>query len=137
MNRLIDVSVVICAYTEERWDDRRAAVESVKAQHEPACGIIVGCAHNPRLLGRAHAHLRGVALVENRWTRGLSGARNSGIAVARGTIIAFMDEDAIAAPDWLAHLRAGYSDPSVMGVGGAIMPLWQTDRPGWFPEEFD
>ena len=69
--------------------------------------------------------------------RGISGARNSGIAAARGAIIAFLDDDAIAAPDWLEQLLAGYSSPNVLGVGGAIEPQWQGGRPRWFPPEFD
>ncbi len=47
-----------------------------------------------------------------------------------------MDEDAVAAPDWLAQLSAGYADPRVVGVGGAINPMWLDGRPAWFPDEF-
>jgi hypothetical protein len=48
-----------------------------------------------------------------------------------------MDEDAIAAPDWLAQLQNGYRDPDVIGVGGSILPMWLGGRPAWFPEEFN
>jgi hypothetical protein len=48
-----------------------------------------------------------------------------------------MDEDAVAAPDWIERLQAGYQDPDVVGVGGAIVPFWLSARPAWFPEEFD
>jgi hypothetical protein len=33
-------------------------------------------------------------------------------------------------------LAAGYSDERVLGVGGAIEPLWLGTRPNWFPDEF-
>jgi hypothetical protein len=52
-------------------------------------------------------------------------------------LIAFMDEDAIAAPDWLAELQAGFQRPEVIGVGGWITPVWCGERPAWFPEEFN
>lgn len=136
-NPRLEVSVVICAYTEERWDDLVAAVESVRRQTAPAREIIVVIDHNPALLERARAEISGVKVIENREARGLSGARNSGIAAAGGAIIAFLDDDAMAAPDWIEQLLAGYSRPEVLGVGGAIEPLWENGRPAWFPEEFD
>ena len=45
------VSVVICAYTEARWDDLLAAIASVRAQrdHVPL-EIVVVIDHNPALL---------------------------------------------------------------------------------------
>ncbi len=134
---LLEVSVVICAYTLDRWDDLKAAVESVQHQTTPPLEIIVVVDHNPRLLTRAQAEIPDIVVMENREQRGLSGARNSGIAVARGQIIAFMDEDAAAAPDWLERLRAGYTSDAVVGVGGAIEAQWMEARPRWFPEEFN
>ena len=132
-----DVSVIICAYTEKRWDDLLAAVESIRQQTASLYEIIVVIDHNPGLLKRAQEHLSDVVIVENRRTHGLSGARNSGIAVAKGNIIAFLDDDAIAEPNWLEHLAVYYADPRIAGVGGKIEPLWQGTRPYWFPDEFD
>lgn len=130
-------SVVLCAYTEARWDDLAAAVESLRAQTLPAHEIIVVVDHNPALLVRAARGLAGAQVLANSGARGLSGARNSGLAAATGSLIAFLDDDAIAAPDWLARMEAAYTDPRVLGVGGAITPLWPADRPAWFPSEFD
>ena len=133
-----DVSVVICAYTEARWSDLCAAVESVRRQTLPPREIIVVIDHNPDLAQRANELLPGAVVIENVQPRGLSGARNSGLAAARAAIVAFLDDDAVAAPEWLERLCAGYSDGNVLGVGGAIEPLWWNDkRPSWFPEEFD
>ena len=129
--------MVICAYTEERWDDLLAAVESVRRQHAAPLEVIVAVDHNPPLFARVRREIPAVVAVENQEPRGLSGARNSGIAAARASVIAFLDEDAVAAPDWLVRLRAGYADPKVLGVGGAIEPIWQSGRPHWFPKEFD
>lgn len=132
-----DISVILCAYTEARWDDLVAAIESVHRQSAAPKEIIVVVDHNPQLLERVRAHIPSVVVVENREARGLAGARNCGIAAAQGAVIAFLDDDAIAAPDWLARLDAGYDDPPVLGVGGAIEPLWQGGRPRWFPGEFN
>jgi GT2 family glycosyltransferase len=133
-----DISVVICAYTEARWADLCAAVESVQRQTRLPREVIVVVDHNPSLLERARRPWSGVVVIENGQARGLSGARNSGLAAARGAVVAFLDDDAVAAPDWLERLGAGYADENILGVGGAVEPQWWNgQRPGWFPEEFD
>ena len=39
--------------------------------------------------------------------------------MSTGEIVAFLDDDAIATPDWLAHMATAYADPGVVGVGGS------------------
>jgi glycosyltransferase involved in cell wall biosynthesis len=132
------VSVVICAYTEARWDDLLAAIASVDEQRERTpLEIIVVIDHNPALLERMEAAGVDVRLTSNVDARGLSGARNSGVRLASGRIVAFMDDDAVADPGWLEALVATYNDPLVAGAGGAIRPMWEVGRPRWWPEEFD
>lgn len=130
------ISVIICAFTEQRWEATRAAIDSARHQHLPPDEIILVIDHNPALLARARAELDGVTVVENSEPQGLSGSRNSGLAVAQGTWVAFLDDDASAEADWLAKLHARCLDPLVMGTGGAVDPLWLSQRPRWFPEEF-
>ncbi|HKB31240.1 MAG TPA: glycosyltransferase family 2 protein, partial [Streptosporangiaceae bacterium] len=129
--------MVICAHTEQRWADTLAAVASVRAQSLAAREIIVVVDHNPVLLGRLRAALGDVTVVENRAGRGLSGGKNTGVAVARGEIVAFLDDDAVAEPDWLRFFADCYADAGVLGVGGRTLPLWAAGRPWWFPREFD
>ncbi len=64
-----------------------------------SCKIILVPDHNPVLLERAHAEIPGITPVCNSQARGLVGARNIGVAVARGDVIACMDEDAVPAPN--------------------------------------
>ena len=132
-----DFSVIICAYTEDRWDDLIASVESVKLQTLPPREIIVVIDHNPGLLKRVQEQVPGVVVVENTQARGLSGARNSGIAVAQSRIITFLDDDAMAAPGWLMSLSEAFTDPQVLGSGGPVIPLWLEGEPAWLPEEFN
>ena len=131
-----DISVIICAYTEARWDDLLSAVASVQEQTCPPREIIVVIDHNPALVGRVREHIRQIVVIENAETQGLSGARNSGIAVAQGELATFLDDDAVAAPDWLAKLSEHLKSPEVLGVGGLTEPLWLGAHPNWFPEEF-
>jgi len=138
MNQLkSDFSVIVCAYTENRWDDLLHAVDSLQSQTLMPDEIILSIDHNPALFERVKARFPDLIVVENSEKRGLSGARNTGLAAATGTIIAFMDEDAVAAPDWLARLKEGFSDKQTIGVGGSILPWWITTKPDWFPEEFN
>ncbi|WP_448611201.1 glycosyltransferase family 2 protein [Geodermatophilus sp. URMC 60] len=131
------ISVVICAYTEQRWDDVLAAVQSVREQEFAPAEILLVVDHNPALQERLAAELPDVHVVANDGPRGLSGGKNTGVALARGSVVAFLDDDAVAGPGWLAHMAAGYARPEVAGVGGLTLPLWETGRPRWFPEEFD
>ena len=133
----VQFSVVVCAYTEKRWAEIVAAVESLQAQTLPPREVILVIDHNPALAERACGELPGVTTVENQGRRGLSDARNCGLAVARGDVVAFLDDDAVADPEWLSLLAEGYLDPAVVAVGGYADPQWAGGRPRWFPEEFD
>jgi len=133
------ISVVICTHSEERWADLGAAVGSVQRQSRAAHEIVVVADHNPGLLARVkETFADDVVAVESQGGPGLSGARNTGIATTTGDVIAFLDDDATAAPDWLERLAESYANPAVLGVGGAIVPSWPGGRPpAWFPEEFN
>ncbi len=131
------VSVVVCAYTSDRWDDLCAAVDSLRQQSVRPHEIIVVIDHNPRLLQRACEEWPELVVLENGEAQGLSGARNTGVAAATGEVIAFLDDDAAARGDWIERMLAAYDESGASGVGGAILPKWEAGRPRWFPEEFD
>ncbi|GAA0910346.1 glycosyltransferase family 2 protein [Streptomyces thermoalcalitolerans] len=135
------ISVVICVYTEDRFEDILAAVSSVRAQSRPALETLLVVDHNQALLDRLtreYKEAADVRVLANAGPRGLSAGRNTGIAASRGEIIAFLDDDAVAERDWLRYFAEGYADPRVMAVGGRTVPIWASGRrPAWFPEEFD
>lgn len=130
------ISVVICAYTEKRWDDLLAAVRSIQQQSFPAHEIILVIDHNPALFEQVKTQIPGVIHRENTEPQGLSGARNSGVAAARGEFIAFLDDDAIADSHWLEFLARCFQDQQVLGAGGVTIPFWTGTAPAWFPREF-
>jgi glycosyltransferase involved in cell wall biosynthesis len=134
---LPSVSVVVCAYTEERWPQLLRAVDSLLGQDPPPAEVVVVVDHNDILLTRAAAALTGCQVMANRGARGLSAARNTGVAAVRGDIVAFLDDDATARPGWLAGMLRWFEDPSTVGVAGRVEPVWPAGRPAWFPAEFD
>ncbi|WP_217708108.1 glycosyltransferase family 2 protein [Nonomuraea rhodomycinica] len=134
----VRTSVVICVYTEERWEDIRQAVESVERQRRRPHELILVVDHNPDLHLKLKRTYPQAIVVENTHERGLSGGKNTGVATATGDIVAFLDDDAVADPGWLEALEEGFQDPAVVGVGGRTDPMWASRRrPRWFPYEFD
>ncbi len=141
----LTISVVICAYTEDRWGLLGRAVASVQDQERRPVEIIVSVDHNEALLERCRQEWAResegtavpVTVIANKYDGRLGSARNSAAEIARGDIVAFLDDDAWADPDWLARLVAPYGEDSVVAVGGAPTPEFEGTRPAWFPVEFD
>lgn len=130
------VTVVIPAHSTKRWLGLIAAVESVLEQSPGAAQVVVSVDHNLELEERARQELSGATVVSNRFGRGASGARNSGVLVATTPLVAFLDSDARAGAGWLTRLVAPFRDSQVIGTGGTVAPHWQVTPPPWFPEEF-
>ncbi|PWW21813.1 GT2 family glycosyltransferase [Geodermatophilus normandii] len=136
MARPSTLSVVICAYTLERWHDIENAVASLRGQSRPADQVVLVADHNDALLDKARGAFPDVTCLPNTGPQGLSGARNTGVAATTGDVVAFLDDDAAADPAWAERLMAAYDPGDVLGVGGWVEPAWQAPRPSWFPEEF-
>jgi O-antigen biosynthesis protein len=131
------IAVVICAYTDRRWGLLTEGLGSVLAQTAHPQRVVLVVDHNEELLERARAEFGGrVEVIPNASRRGLSGSRNTGVEAAEEDVVAFLDDDAIPEPGWLAALISAY-EAGVLGVGGEIEPDWATARPRWFPPEFD
>jgi len=135
MTESIDASVVVPTHSERRWASLRRTVASAQAQRVRPAEIIVVVDHNPDLFERVKAEFPEVTVLENESERGASGNRNTGAFHARSELIAFLDDDTVAHPTWLEHLAAPFSDPSVVGAGGLIVPAWERHRPSWLPDE--
>jgi glycosyltransferase involved in cell wall biosynthesis len=133
-----EISVVICAYTLERWDLLRAAIASAgdHQAHRPQEVILV-IDHNDELFERARDAVPTARVMPNSGPPGLSGARTTGLQAASASVVAFLDDDAVADPGWLLALSRAYDADSVLGVGGSASAWWEQGRPSWFPEEFD
>lgn len=133
----LPVSVVVCAYTERRWDQICSAVLSVQRQVPSAKQLLLVIDHNQDLAHRARREFSGVTVLENRNSPGLSGARNTGLQAATQPVTVFLDDDAAARPGWLATLVEPYERPETICTGGSVYPRWPDHRPVWLPASFD
>jgi glycosyltransferase involved in cell wall biosynthesis len=66
---------------------------------------------------------------------GVSAARNAGAAACRTPYIAYIDDDAIPADDWVARILAALCEtvPPPAVLGGRVLPLWEAPLPEWWP----
>jgi glucosyl-dolichyl phosphate glucuronosyltransferase len=132
----MSTSVVIATYHFDRVPDLLETVQSLAQQVSPPHEVIVAVDRNPELASALCRDLAGVIVVENDHHPGAGGARNTGAALASGEIVAFIDDDAVAAVDWIAQIEKAMADERAIGVGGLVEPLWLEQPPRWFPAEF-
>lgn len=136
----LSVGSIVCAYTEARWTELSAAVVELESQVQPGDQLIVVIDHNDALLARARNAFTGpqTQVVPNAYTRGLSGARNTGIENCHTDITVFLDDDAFPEPGWMQAYRRRFSESAqIVGAGGAIVPNWEGGQaPKWFPDEY-
>jgi glucosyl-dolichyl phosphate glucuronosyltransferase len=58
-------------------------------------------------------------------------ALNTGIAAAKGDILAFTDDDVLIDPDWLLNIKKTFDHHDCVGVGGKIIPVFSDKKPSW------
>ena len=121
------ISVVIC--THDRTETLSKCLDSLLQLHYPKYEIIL-VDNAPSTLATAKLVQGSYDDVERiRYVRedhaGLSRARNCGVKVAKGEIIAFTDDDVVVDRYWLLELVRGFRASNVVCVTGLVLPLEQ------------
>lgn len=111
-------SVVVCTHNGERTLPE--CLSRLQALRYPDFETIVVC-DGSRDRSAQIAREHGAIVIETSH-RGLSHARNRGIARATGEIVAFLDDDAYPDADWLHYIAEGLRDGGLAGVGGPNIP---------------
>ena len=112
------VSVVVCTHNGERTLSQ--CLDRLHCLAYPDFELIVvddGSTDASADIARAH----GAALIQTEH-RGLSFARNAGVAKASGEVVAFLDDDAYPDPDWLHYVAVALRAEGYAGVGGPNIP---------------
>jgi glycosyltransferase involved in cell wall biosynthesis len=135
------VSVVVTTYARERLDDVKNLLGSLANQTYTNVEVIF-IGERVRELSTlvadqaARSGITDVRIVFNDHP-GLSRSRNLGAQLARGEIVAFIDDDALALDDWVKEIVKVFAqNPAAIGVAGTALPLWEEAAMAWFPEEF-
>ena len=133
------VSVVICTYSEDIYEHFEEAVESVLAQTYDDVELVLVSDGNEAVYQRIEADYgdRPDTIVSRTEENvGISAARNHGIDLATGDVVAQIDDDAIADERWIEELVSVYEETDAVAVGGKMTPIWVDGKPEFLPEEF-
>lgn len=131
-----EISVVIC--THNRAGVLREAIESVVEQTAAfAFELVVvdngSSDSTPHVVRQFERH--GFVRYEHEAALGLCYARNTGWQKARGDIVAYLDDDAIALPGWLKAVAEAFMlYPNAGIAGGRVEPIWEAPRPAWLSD---
>lgn len=135
-----EVSVVVC--TRNRAAYLARALESLKGQSLPAeiFEILVvdnASSDDTRAQVERAARAQSNLVYLHEPALGLSQARNTGWRSAGTPLVAFLDDDAVAHPDWIEKMLRAFrkAEPAADCVGGRIEPIWEAPRPAWLTDE--
>lgn len=135
------IACAICTYN--RYDLLPKAIDSVLAQNMPPSDRKLIVVDNSPDHDRAeieaarYRNMPGLEYVIER-IPGLSNARNVAARMCGTRYIAYLDDDAIASPNWLTEIVAGFEafpEGQVGVVGGKVNPIWGRPRPDWLGDE--
>jgi glycosyltransferase involved in cell wall biosynthesis len=133
------VSVVIPTYSMERYAVFFECVESVLAQTYEPLEVVIVVDGNMDVFERVRedfGDIENVLIHFNEENAGVSASRTLGAEQASGKVVAMIDDDATAEPDWVENLVDIYRQTDAIAVGGHVAPDWMTEKPDFFPEEF-
>jgi GT2 family glycosyltransferase len=114
---LPEVSIIVC--TAGRSDALDACLLSLEPFQAQGAEVVV-VNNRPARDALQEIRARHQVRVVDEPRRGLGSARNAGIQASKGTLLAFLDDDARADPNWIPRLVAPFADPQVLAVAGSV-----------------
>jgi cellulose synthase/poly-beta-1,6-N-acetylglucosamine synthase-like glycosyltransferase len=128
------LSVIVC--THERPADLERCLDGLCELRDPVEVIVVDSGSRVPCGPQVDAYRDRIADLRYVYVErpGLSAARNAGSEVASGRIVAFVDDDAVPAPDWARAIAHAFREDDVGCVGGACRAAFAAPRPSWLSD---
>lgn len=143
MQTMLDkfISVVATCYSQERFADVIDLIESIRCQTYRSVDLILVIEKSKALYQELSSYIAANSIsnvtVVFSTLSGLSSARNLGVKLAKGDIIAFVDDDVVLEPQWAEETAKMFNDPTVMGTAGPCRPLIMNGKQNRLPEELE
>lgn len=133
----IEISVIICTYNRDLYIEE--SIRSVLNQNHTGINyelVLVNNNSTDKTDSICTTIFQSNSIIPIQYyietQQGLSAARNRGIALAKGEIIVFIDDDAMMFPDFIAQLSNAYKQhPEMAASGGRIYPRFESKAPNW------
>jgi len=135
----MQVSVVLCTYSPDIYEHFREAAESLLEQTYDNVELVIVVDGDEELYERVqgeYGRSENVVIHCNDQNLGLLESRNTGVELASGDVVAFIDDDAVADERWVEELVESYEAQSAKAAGGKMTPRWVAGKPHFLPEEF-
>lgn len=134
------ISIIVCTYN--RAEILQRCLRSLTEQIDPGCNyevIIVNnkCTDSTNEIVDIFTlqYINYKQIMEP--IQGLSCARNCGMNAAVGEYVAFIDDDAVAYPDWIHQIAFFIKrHPEISAFGGPYDAFTVVQPPNWFPPEY-
>ena len=136
------LSIVITSYNNEKLNDLRALLKSIKLQTYKQIEVIYVVERGPKLFQSItdivkKESIPSVKIIFSNEKLGLAGGRNLGIKESKGEIVAFIDDDVLLPSNWAQEMVKTYEmNDCIVGVTGPAEPLWEDRSMQWLPKEF-
>ena len=132
------LTIVVTSYDFNRINDAHDLLDSIKFQSYEDIEVIYIVEGSVDLYDAVREYCKGIGLIIRAVYAseklGLGSARNLGSKLAKGDIVAFVDDDVVLEPNWVKNMVETYSD-GIIGVTGSAYPLWQDKKLNWLPKE--
>lgn len=136
------LSLIVTSYDKERLNDISDLLVSLSRQKERDFELIYVTERDKSLVVSIEKIAYGLGLdpklKHNAGPQGLSEARNLGLSMAHGEIVAFVDDDVVLSDTWTTCVISTFSTyKKAVCVTGPAHPLWVGRPLSWFPTDLD